>query len=138
MRMEVTLITGRTIHQGIAIESGKDADRYREAAGICELDPEDLDALDVAEGETVKVTTDAGSIHVTAVKSTQAPHKGIAFIPMGPWANFITSPKTHSTGMPSFKGVPARVEPAREERVLNAPELMRSLYARELAEKAGR
>jgi len=135
--MDVTLITGRTIHQGIAIESGKDVDRYREAAGICELDPEDLDALGMTEGETVKVTTDAGSIHVTVVKSNQAPHKRIAFIPMGPWANFITSPKTHSTGMPSFRGIPAKVEPARGEKVLNAPELMRSLYAQELAEKAG-
>lgn len=128
MSLEVTLITGRSIAQGEAMETGKKHDAYTASAALCELDPHDMEKLGVREGETVRVITESGEILVKAAKSTQEPHPGIAFIPMGPWANAVVNPDTSSTGMPSFKGMKATIEPARDEKVLSAAELVRQRY----------
>ena len=61
---------------------------------------------------------------VRAVKTTQGPHPGLVFIPMGPWANQVTSPNTYPTGMPHFKGVKVTIEPAPNEKVLNGITLL--------------
>ncbi|MFQ6105724.1 MAG: molybdopterin dinucleotide binding domain-containing protein [Candidatus Hydrothermarchaeaceae archaeon] len=126
--IEVTLITGRSIGQGEAIESGKELDTYPDAAGICELDEKDMGRLGVEEGEAVTVSTPIGSIVLKAVKSTQGPHEGIAFIPLGPWANAITNFETDSTGMPSFKGINAKIAASKGKKVLSAAELVRRKY----------
>jgi formylmethanofuran dehydrogenase subunit D len=38
------------------------------------------------------------------------------------------NPKTHGTGMPSFKGIPAEIEPAPKERVLSLHDLLNQYY----------
>jgi len=125
--LKANLITGRTIQQGRAIEGFKHTDEYTRAAGIVEIDPEDMKNLKIYTGTVVKVSTNFGSVYVRAVLSSNYPHPGLIFIPMGPWANAVLNTDTYSVGMPSFKGVPAIVEPAPEEKVLSAAELMRSL-----------
>jgi formylmethanofuran dehydrogenase subunit D len=122
--ISVNLISGRTIQQGVAIESGKEKPSYRTACGIIEMDPVDLKALGAWRNTNVKVTSDYGSVVVKAVEATQGPHPGVAFIPMGPWANAIVSDNTYSTGMPTFKGTPVRVEVAINEPVLLGIELV--------------
>lgn len=110
------------------METGKELDSYTGSAGICELDPGDMEQLGVKEGETIRVRTAAGEVVVKAVKSTQEPHPGVAFIPLGPWASAVVDPDTTSTGMPSLKGVKATVEAAKGEKVLSAVELVRQRY----------
>jgi formylmethanofuran dehydrogenase subunit D len=127
--VKFTLITGRTIKQGMVIES-KDSTMYTDSVALCEFDPDDMKELGVAEGDTVRVKTDAGEVYVKAVKSLQSPHRSIIFIPMGPWANQVTSPETDSVGMPSFKGVPAEAELAKDKRVLTYPELLKMSYGK--------
>ncbi|MFQ5800841.1 MAG: molybdopterin dinucleotide binding domain-containing protein [Candidatus Hydrothermarchaeales archaeon] len=127
--MKATLITGRTIKQGMVIES-KDSEMYTESVAICELDPDDMEKLGVEEGDTVRVKTETGSVHVRAVRSAQAPHKGIIFMPLGPWANMVTSAETDSVGMPSFKGIPAEISLAKDRKVLTYPELLRETYGK--------
>jgi formylmethanofuran dehydrogenase subunit D len=120
----VNLISGRTIQQGVAIESGKEKPSYRTACGIIEMDPVDLKALGAWRNTNVKVTSEYGSVVVKAVEATQGPHPGVAFIPMGPWANSVVSDNTYSTGMPTFKGTPVKVEVAINEPVLLGIELV--------------
>jgi formylmethanofuran dehydrogenase subunit D len=122
--ISVNLISGRTIQQGVAIESGKEKPSYRTACGIIEMDPSDLKALGAWRNTNVKVTSDYGSVVVKAVEATQGPHPGVAFIPMGPWANSIVNPNTYSTGMPTFKGTPVKVEVAMDEPILLGIELV--------------
>ncbi len=126
--LKVILTTGRTIAQGEAKETGKAGDEYTNSAGICELDPTDMKKLKAKEGDSLKVTTSAGDIVLKAVKSKQTPHVGLIFIPLGPWANAVVDPDTTSTGMPSFKGIPAEIELAKDEKVLGARELVRTRY----------
>lgn len=123
-KLKLNLITGRTIHQGVAMEGGKEKDAYTKACGIIEMDPSDLKKLGIWKGTNVRVTSEWGSVVVKAVEATQGPHPGLAFIPMGPWANAVVNPKTYSTGMPTFKGVPIEVEPAINEPVLNSIQLV--------------
>ncbi|HPD50914.1 MAG TPA: molybdopterin dinucleotide binding domain-containing protein [Methanoculleus sp.] len=133
MAIRVNLITGRTIHQGVSMEAGKEKPAYTAACGIIELDPTDFKKLGVFRGTNVRVTSDYGSVVVKAVEATQGPHPGIAFIPMGPWANRVVNPNTYSTGMPTFKGTPVTVEAAKNEPVLNSLELVRKGCRGELA-----
>jgi len=127
-KLKVSLQTGRTIDQGKGKEYGKLSKEYWESVTICFLDPEDMKFLEVKENENIKVTTESGSVVMKAVKSARAPHPKIAFIPYGPWASIIMNPKTHGTGMPSLKGVPAEIEPAPKEKVLTLPDLLNKYY----------
>jgi formylmethanofuran dehydrogenase subunit D len=125
--VSVNLISGRTIQQGVAIEGGKEKPLYRTACGIIEMDHADLKALGAWKNTNVKVTSEYGSVIVKAIEATQGPHPGVAFIPMGPWANSIVSPNTYSTGMPTFKGTPVTIEVAMNEPIMLGIELVQKL-----------
>ncbi len=125
--LKVSLLTGRTIDQGKGKEMGKLSQEYLESVVICLLDPGDMKALGVKENTNIKVTTDFGSVILKAVESSTAPHPKVAFVPYGPWASLIMDPETHGTGMPSLKGIPARIEPAPEEKVLSLQDLLNHL-----------
>ena len=122
--IEVNLISGRTVWQGVAIEGHKHDDGYIKACGIVEMDVSDMKRLHVFPGQTVKVKSAYGEVVVRAVKATQGPHPGLVFIPMGPWANQVTSTEMYSTGMPHFKGVKVTITPAPNETVKNGIRLL--------------
>ncbi len=121
MTLKVTLITGRTINQGATIENKTSSD-YMEATAYCELNSKDIGLL--GNGSNVKVKTAHGDV-VVKLKENNGNPDGIAFIPMGPWANAVVDPDTKGCGMPGFKGVPADVE-ATKDKIL----LMKELIAR--------
>jgi len=126
--LQVTLITGRTIDQGVGKEQGKASDEYRDSVSICHVDPEDLKKLGIKEKSNVLVSTVYGSVVVKAIKSPRAPHAGMIFIPYGPWANVVVNPETHSIGMPSLKGIPVEIEPAQDKPLLNLSELLKEQF----------
>jgi len=130
-KLRVTLLTGRTLRQGQGKEYGKLSDLYQKSVSTCEIDPEDMQKLRVKDGENVKVTTDFGSVILKAVKSRRTPHWGVIFVPYGPWASVIVSPKTDGIGMPSFKGIEAYIEPAPSEAVLQFRELITQQFKKE-------
>ncbi len=123
-KIYLNLITGRSIQQGVAMEGGKEKDLYRKAAGIIELDPADFKKLGAWRNTNVKVTSEYGSVVVKAIETTQGPHPGLGWIPMGPWANSVVNPNTYSTGMPTFKGTPVEVDVAMDQPVLLSIELV--------------
>ncbi|MFQ5710471.1 MAG: molybdopterin dinucleotide binding domain-containing protein [Candidatus Geothermarchaeales archaeon] len=126
--VRVKLLTGRSLGQGKAKVYGKFSNEYFQSVAVCELDPEDMETLEVSEGDNVRVATESRSIVLKALTSKQAPHKGIAFIPYGPWANYvITDVRTHGSGMPTFKGLNAEITPAPKERVLALRELVEQI-----------
>jgi formylmethanofuran dehydrogenase subunit D len=130
-KLKVTLLTGRTIEQGVGKEHGKASKEYAESVSVCYLDPEDLKKLGVKEKTNIIVSTEYGAVIVKALKSLRAPHPSIAFIPYGPWANAIVDAKTNSIGMPSFKGIPAEIEPAQDKRILSLEELLKVQFGKD-------
>ena len=128
LKLRVTLLTGRTIEQGVGKERGKASKEYMESVSICYMDPEDLKKLAIKEKTNVLVSTDYGSVIVKAIKSLRGPHHGVIFIPYGPWANVVVNPETHGIGMPSFKGISAEVEPAQDKPLLSLEELLKEQF----------
>ncbi len=125
--ISLNLLTGRTIQQGITMEGGKNTPAYTEACGIIELDPADFKRLGAYRSTNVRVTSDYGSVVVKAVETTQGPHPGLAYIPMGAWANAVINPNTYGMGMPTFKGTPIQVSIATNEPVLSSVTLVQKL-----------
>jgi len=130
-KIRVTLLTGRTIDQGTAKEHGKLSDEYREEVAVCEIDADDLRELNVRENSNVEVSTEHGSVVVKAKESKRGSHRKIAYMPYGLWANVIVSSQTHGTGMPSFKGITATIEPALTEDVATLPQLLKQTFGKE-------
>jgi formylmethanofuran dehydrogenase subunit D len=129
-KLHVTLLTGRTIEQGVGKERGKASHEYYEACSMVYMDGNDMKKLGVKNNTNVLVTTPNGSVVLKAVKYPRASTPGLIYIPYGPWANAIVSDATTSIGMPSFKGTPAEVEAAPDKAVLSMEELLRYEFGR--------
>ncbi len=121
------LLTGRTIGQGVALEGGKMTKENVRAAAICAFDREDFKKLDCLAGTPVKIITDHGEVTVYSTISEEGPHRGIIFIPMGPWANQIVNPDSQACGTPTYKGMKASVEVTPQGKVFDAGDLIKSL-----------
>ncbi len=129
-KLQVVLLTGRTIEQGVGKEQGKMSKEYQDAVSVCYVDPEDMKKLGIKDKTNISVSTEHGSVIVRALKSLRAPHAGIVYIPYGPWANVVVNSRTDSIGMPSFKGIQAKVEVAVDEAVLGLKELLREQFGK--------
>ncbi len=101
----VTVISGRSVSQARSREQGKFSEEYLRSVGVCELDPDDLRELGALDGENVRVATRFGEVVVRATISKQTPHKGLVFIPYGPWASMLFGTSTDTSGMPTLKGI---------------------------------
>jgi len=129
-KLHVTLLTGRTIEQGVGKEYGKASIEYYDACSMCYMDSDDMKKLGVRSNTNIEVTTPIGSVILKAVKYPRGPTPGLIYIPYGPWANAICSDATTSIGMPSFKGTPADVEAAPNKKILTLEELLMSEFGR--------
>lgn len=129
-KLRLTLITGRTIDQGVGKERGKGSQEYFDNASICFMDIVDMKKLSLKSGSNVQVTTKFGSVVLKCIKNKRGSMTGLIFIPCGTWANAICGDDTYSMGMPLFKGFPAEVEAAPNQPVLNLKELLKKEYGR--------
>ena len=110
--MKCILITGRTAEQGTSLELGKTSQEYHDAVALVFLNEEDMKELGVGENASIKVSTKFGSVVVRCKKGEL--DRGIAFIPLGPWASAIVGGDTEGTGMPKAKGIEAEVSKSEE------------------------
>lgn len=129
-KLKVTLVTGRTIDQGVGKERGKGSEEYFENASVCFIDVQDMKKLGIKDGTNVSVTTQYGSVVVKGLKYRRGSNPGLIFVPCGVWANTVCGDETNSIGMPYFKNIPAEIEPAPDQRVLRLGELLRKEYGR--------
>ena len=129
-KCKVTLITGRSLAQGLGTELGKSAPKYRLNVAICELSEETMNSLGIRQGDNVRISTQWGSVVVTAVKGSEDLPPGMVFMPYSPWSNLLIDSKTGGTGMPMYKGVAAEIETGVEESPMELNELLRTFYRR--------
>ena len=123
-KLRATLITGRTIEQGVGKEMGKGSIEYYDSAAVCFFDKSDMIKLGIKNGSTVKVSSKWGSVIVKAQRYPWGTMPGMVFMPCGLWANAITGDDTYSMGMPIFKGFPVEVEAAPDGKVLTLDEFL--------------
>lgn len=128
-QLEILLVTGRSLVQGMSMEAeGKRSRRYRLSASTLSLNPEDAQLIGVEKNSRVRVETEHGAIVVNVSIDPGLP-RGTGFIPMGPWANAVVCPLTDGTGMPKYKNIPAKVRPT-EEQVPSVEELVSIITGR--------
>lgn len=129
-KLRVTLITGRTIDQGVGKEMGKGSQEYFDSCSVCFLDPVDIKKLGLKNGMNVQVTSKYGSVILKAKKYDHGAMPGMIFIPCGLWANMVCGDDTYSMGMPIYKGFPVDIEPAPNKTVLTLDELLKEEYGK--------
>ena len=129
-KLNLILLTGRTIEQGVGKESGKGTKLYFDSTTMCYMDEKDMSQLGLRNNDHVLATTKEGSVVLRAVKHPRGAMPGMIYIPYGPWANAICSSETTSIGMPSFKGTPVEVKPAPDQPILTLEELLRKEFGR--------
>ena len=123
--IEVTVISGRSLSQARSRELGKFSEEYSRSVAVCELDPDDMTELGALDGDNVRVKTEFGEVILRGSISRQAPHKHVVFIPYGAWASMLFGTATHTSGMPTLKGVKATVERAAEAKIASLHEITR-------------
>lgn len=96
-----TLITGRTIKQGMASVSGKKNENYRKETAYVQLSSSIMEKYDIQEGEEIILKSDAGSAEVEC-RAADLSDK-IVFMAYGPTANKLIGTDTGGTGMPNSK-----------------------------------
>jgi formylmethanofuran dehydrogenase subunit D len=129
-KLRLTMITGRTIDQGVGKERGKGSEYYFEHAAVCFMDAYDMSKLGIREGTNVKVTSKYGDVIVKCKEFPRGSMPGRIFMPCGLWANAICGDVTYGAGAPLFKGFPVEVEPAPDEPILRLNELLMKQYGR--------
>lgn len=112
-KIEATLITGRTLKQGIGLEKGKLSEYYIEQTSYVEMSEEDLGKIGKEAGGRVRLSLDALSIELECRKGDIPP--GVVFIPYGPLCNRLIGVNTDGTGMPDYKGLTVLISGDEEE-----------------------
>ena len=104
---------GRTTRQGQQISAGKDHADYRAIVGTMNMHPEDMKAVGIPSGTTVRVRSAWGEATFKCVEG-KIP-EGMIFVPYGPPTCRIMGQMTDGTGMPTSKGWEVEVEPIASE-----------------------
>ncbi len=108
MSKRFVLITGRSTKQGRTIHLGKEAKEYIEEISTLEMNPADMQALQLKDGDQVRLSTKHGSTLVRCKKGTVPP--GLLFVAYGQFVNALVGPDTQGTGMPNTKGFEVEVK----------------------------
>jgi len=124
--VKVLVTSGRTLTQGRAMEKGKITQDYENAVAVCELDSTAMKSLSIENGETIVVKSGSGEIAVKA-KLNKMLHPGIAFIPCGPYFNYLLDSYTQHTGMPGFKSLTVSIDAAPGVKISTVEELTKMM-----------
>jgi len=100
---------GRTTKQGQQINVGKDHPEYQAIVGTLTMHPEDMRAVGVRSGGSVRVRSQNGEATFRCVEGKVPP--GMIFVPYGPPTCRLMGQSTDGTGMPTSKGWEVVVEP---------------------------
>jgi formylmethanofuran dehydrogenase subunit D len=100
---------GRTTKQGQQINVGKDHAEYQAIVNTLIMNPEDMKAVGIPSGGTVRVRSDNGEA-LFQCREGKVP-AGMIFVPYGPPTCRLMGNTTDGTGMPTSKGWEVEVEP---------------------------
>ena len=107
--MRFILNAGRTSKQGQQINIGKDYAEYQAIVNTLTMNAEDMKALGIAPGATIRVRNEYGE-SAFQCKEGKIP-LGMLFVPYGPPTCRLMGGSTDGTGMPTSKGWEVEVEP---------------------------
>ena len=97
---------GRTTKQGQQINMGKDNADYQATVSTMSMHPEDMKAVGVPSGSSVRVRSEHGEATFKCVEG-KVP-QGMIFVPYGPPTCHLMGRDTDGTGMPTSKAGKSR------------------------------
>jgi formylmethanofuran dehydrogenase subunit D len=103
------MIAGRTTKQGQQINVGKDHAAYQTIVNTLTMNAEDMNAVGIRPGETVRVWCEYGEATFQCQEGKLP--LGMLFVPYGPPTCRLMGGDTDGTGMPTSKGWEVEVEP---------------------------
>jgi len=111
MAAEFILIPGRTSRQGTSLNEGKYTDTYIEEINTLQVAPEDMERLNLTDGDQVRMWNDFGEVIVLCrtARGQELP-PGMLFISYGDQSSRLMGGETHGTGMPDSKGLDVFLE----------------------------
>jgi formylmethanofuran dehydrogenase subunit D len=99
------LIPGRTSRQGTALNEGKYTDAYKEEITTLLMNAEDMQRLDLENGDRVRMWNDEAEVVVTCKADKGESPPGLLFISYGDISSRLMSGETHGSGMPTSKAL---------------------------------
>ena len=99
----------RTTKQGQQINIGKDNAEYQAIVETLSMHPEDMKAVGVISGGSVRVRSEYGEVTFKCVEGKKAP-LGMIIVPYGPPTCHLMGRYTDGTGMPTSKGWEVDIE----------------------------
>ena len=104
------LIPGRSSRQGTALNEGKYTDGYQTETQTLRMNPDDMQRLDLSEGDRVRMWNDTGEVIVPVTSGKEELPPGMLFIGYGNASSRLMPGETHGTGMPDSKGLDVQIE----------------------------
>jgi len=114
-----TMNVVRTTKQGQQINLGKDSPEYQAIVGTLDMHAEDMKAVGVVTGRSVRVRSEYGEVTFKCVEG-KGP-EGMIIVPYGPPTCHLMGRHTDGTGMPTSKGWEVEIEAIDEESVETVP-----------------
>ena len=108
--MRFIMNAGRTSKQGVQINVGKESADYEAIVNTLILHPDDLKALGVVAGASLRVKSEYGGEGTFLCQEGKTP-RGIIFVPYGPPTCKLMGSETEGTGMPQSKNWEVEVVP---------------------------
>src|SRR5262245_26231323 len=106
---------GRTTKQSQQINVGKDSAEYQAIVSTLTMHADDMKALGVSSGATVRVRSEYGGEATFQWREGKVP-LGMIFVAYGPPTCRLMGITTDGTGMPTSKGWEVEVEPVESSR----------------------
>ena len=103
------LNSSRSSKQGTLINVGKDSEEYIKLTETMTMEPSDMEAIGLSQGQRALVKTEFGEAEFTC-ESGKVP-VGMIFIAYGPPTCLLMGGDTDGTGMPTSKGWEVEVVP---------------------------
>ncbi|AWX32671.1 molybdopterin dinucleotide binding domain-containing protein [Methanosphaera sp. BMS] len=126
--LDIIINTGSSVIQAFYEKKGSTLkDEYRQATAVAFMDQEDMELLSLNPRDKIDVITKWGEVTLFVDISHDAPHRGMIFIPKGPWSNIIVSPETYCCNIPTYKGIKGKIRKS-DRQVLLVADLMRKTY----------
>ena len=100
-KLRLTLVSGRSMEQGVGISEGKGRQVYREATGVVGLNASDMERSGLKDGSAVRIMSEFGAVDVLC-RCSDVP-EGLAFMAFGPACNRLVGGETFASGMPESK-----------------------------------
>ena len=111
MSNKMMLIPGRSSKQGTSLNKGKLKEEYQEVTSTLEMNKNDMDKMDLADGDKVRLSNEIGETIVSCIgKKPEDLSEGMLFIPYGPPSSNLMASDTAGSGMPLSKHMIVEVE----------------------------